>query len=47
MSTHHSTALVHAPEQIFSDPAALALGGFLAGCSGLTRDAYRSTYDSS
>jgi integrase/recombinase XerD len=40
MSTVSSAALARTHEEVFSDPEALALGGFLAGYSGLTREAY-------
>jgi site-specific recombinase XerD len=40
MSTPMTTVLACTREEVFSDPEALALGGFLAGYSGLTRDAY-------
>lgn len=35
-----STGLVRPNDEVFSDPEALALAGFLSGYSGLTRDAY-------
>ena len=40
MSVPSSVAVVVQPEEVFSNAEALALSGFLAGYSGLTRDAY-------
>jgi integrase/recombinase XerD len=41
MTTFDGTLVVaRSREEVFSDPEALALGGFLAGYSGLTREAY-------
>ena len=35
-----STAVLVSTRELFTDPEAVALGGFLAGYSGLTREAY-------
>ena len=40
MSISSSVAVVDHPEEVFSNVEALALSGFLAGYSGLTREAY-------
>jgi hypothetical protein len=38
-ATSTSTAVAHV-EPVFTEPERLALAGFLAGCTGLTREAY-------
>jgi len=40
MTTIHPSATLALVEPVFSEPETLALGGFLAGYSGLTREAY-------